>query len=320
MNSSNFKTHPLLKNGHIGTLATHFGRKVADLPYERQRINTPDDDFLDLDWIRKDSQKLIILSHGLEGSSRATYIQGMMRFLVDNGFDGLAWNCRGCSGEPNKQPFFYHSGASYDLETVVEHVLKTTDYKEIYLIGFSLGGNITLKYLGEKSQAISKRIKKGIAFSVPTDLGASAIELDRGFSQVYMFNFLWTLKRKIRSKRQLISKDVLEIDKLHRIQTFHAFDDLVTAPLHGFENGLDYYAKSSSKQFIPAIKIPTLLVNAKNDPFLGEKCYPLEEASKNPFFTLEIPQAGGHVGFFTPFVKGELWSERRALEFIQREF
>lgn len=303
-----------LKNGHVNTLYTALLRKVEQIPYERERITLRDGDFIDLDWLRGKSKKLVVFSHGLEGDSRATYIQGMMKHFYDNGFDGLAWNCRGCSGEINLKPFYYNSGVSYDLDEVLDYVLTERAYDEIYLIGFSMGGNITLKYLGEKGTSIDPKIKKAVAFSTPIDLRGCSFKLDEGFCKVYTKNFLKTLKVKVKLKEDLIRGAGFEPHDIYKTRNLNEFDDIFTGPLHGYKDAEDYYTRASSNQFIPKIEIPTLLVNACDDPFLTETCYPHDVESTS--FKFERPLNGGHVGFGHLRPYQTIWSEHRALKFI----
>jgi len=281
--------------------------------YQRERINTPDNDFLDLDWVRNDSKRLAILSHGLEGDSKRPYILGMVNALAKQGWDALAWNARGCSGEPNRVLRFTHSGATEDLNAVIQHVFTTASYSEIALIGFSLGGNLTLKYLGERK--VDPRIKAAVAFSVPCDLECSSVQLARPANRIYMFRFLATLRQKVRAMARLFPEKI-DDRGFEKLQNFKDFDDRYTAPLHGFRNALDYWRQSSCKQFLRNISIPALLINARNDPFLAKECFPLEEAKENPMLHLETPQYGGHVGFIRFNGDREYWSENRAMLFL----
>lgn len=305
-----------LTNGHAQTILTVL-RRVTDVRYQRERISTPDDDFLDLDWARIGSQKLAILSHGLEGNSRRPYVLGMVKALHRRGWDALAWNYRGCSGEPNRQPFFYHSGATYDLHTVVLHALSQNVYTEVALIGFSLGGNLTLKYLGEQVYPISPLIKKAVAVSAPCDLKSGALKMMQPENRLYMMMFLRSLHEKIKAKMRLMPEAIND-DGYEQIKNFKDFDDRYVAPLHGFKDAEDYWAKASSRPVIPNIRVPTLLINALNDPMLGEGAFPYEEAEASPYFFFEAPASGGHVGFITFNSNGEFWSETRALEFLQQ--
>lgn len=301
-----------LFNAHLETIYPALLRKVTVAPYKRERIATPDDDFLDLDWLRKDSDKVVIISHGLEGNSQRAYIKGMAKALYENGFDVVAWNFRGCSDEMNRQRRFYHSGATDDLDTVIRHVIQNHHYSEISLVGFSLGGNLTLKYLGE--QGAGAHIKKAVVFSVPLDLKASCEKISEPRNRIYSRRFLKSLKRKILFKSS--QRKDLDASNLAGINTLIEFDDCYTAPLHGFKNALDYYAQCSSLRFVGDIKIPTLIVNTLNDPFLSPECFPAAALENHPFVQLEILSHGGHVGF-TQFNKNGLyWSEQRALEFL----
>ncbi len=278
----------------------------------RERIQTPDDDFLDLDWLMKDSDKVVIISHGLEGNSERPYIKGMAKALHDQGFDVVAWNFRGCSNEMNRQLRFYHSGATDDLETVIQHITRHKNYKKIFLVGFSLGGNLTLKYLGERP--VGALIKKAVVFSVPMDLKSSCEKISTPGNRIYSSRFLKSLKKKVIQKSKI--HKALDVSKLASIKSLIEFDDHYTAPLHGFKDALDYYTQCSSIHFVGHIKTPTLIINTQNDPFLSPECFPVAALQNHAFVRLEILPRGGHVGF-TQFNKNGLyWSEQRALEFL----
>jgi predicted alpha/beta-fold hydrolase len=302
-------------NGHIQTVFPYLFRKVRGISYKRERIWTPDGDFLDLDWSSVGASKVAIVSHGLEGNSERWYVLGVARALNRSGWDVLAWNMRGCSGEPNKTVRSYHSGASEDLAAVVEHVIDGGRYDAIGLVGFSLGGNVTLKYLGEQGGEIHKGFIGAVTCSVPCDLASGAEQMARPSNKIYMKRFTQMLHEKIKAK-MLIMPDRISDEGYNAIKTFKQFDHRYTAPLHGFRDASDYYNRASSKQFIDKITIPTLLVNAKNDPFLAEKCYPLREAEANPNFFLEMPQSGGHVGFIAFNKRKEYWFESRVVSFL----
>jgi predicted alpha/beta-fold hydrolase len=286
---------------------------VNSIRYERERINTPDDDFLDLDWLRQKSNKLIILSHGLEGNSQRSYIKGMATIFFKNGYDVLAWNYRGCSEEMNRTIRFYHSGATDDLDLVVEHSA-SLGYSEINLIGFSLGGNLTLKYMGEKSTTLHPLIKKGIAFSVPLNLHTSCIEISKSSNWVYNQRFLKSLKAKVISKAKQM--EAINTAPLSSIKSLIEFDDHYTAPIHGFKGAVDYYHQCSAIRYIESINRPALIVNALNDPFLSKDCYP-DHLQDHPYLQFEYPERGGHVGFALFNQNGIYWSELRALQYIR---
>lgn len=314
--SSSYSPPFLLSNPHLQTMYPTLFRRVQDVNYSRERLVTDDHDFLDLDWSRTEaSERLALVAHGMEGSSRSHYVRGMVRRLNRSGWDALAWNCRGCSGEPNLQRRFYHSGASDDLARIVNHILATTAYQEIALIGFSMGGNISLKYLGEQGTELSPRVKRAATFSVPCDLASSAHALSAPSNTVYMKRFLYYLRPKIREKAARFPGE-FDISPLDRIRTFEEFDELYTAPLHGFPNAATYWERCSSKSFLRSIKIPTLIVNALDDPFLRPPSFPRDEAQKNPNVLLETPARGGHVGFVTFSESGAYWSDDRALKFL----
>ena len=305
-------------SGHLQTIYPALFRKVPLITTERERITTPDDDFLDLDWAReRSSPRLAILTHGLEGSTSATYVQGMARALVRAGWNVLAWNFRGCSGEPNRRLRSYHSGAIDDLETVLHHAMERTDVKQIALIGFSLGGNLTLKLIGDLGHYIDPRIQAAVTFSVPCDLAGSAKRLEHAVNRLYMRRFLKTLRAKVREKIERFPGEI-EDEGLDWMRTFREFDGAYTAPIHGFINAEDYWQQCSCSTRLQNIAIPTLLINAQDDPFLTPSCYPINKAKDSAMLHFEIPKHGGHMGF-VQFKNGNTyWSEQRAVEFIEQ--
>jgi len=308
----------LLRNGHLQTIVPAMIRKLDRKLYQRERIATPDNDFLDVDWSKAGSDKIAILSHGLEGNSHRPYVIGMAGMLNRCGWDALAWNYRGCSGETNRTLRMYHNGSIDDLDCVVQHVLTSGAYRTVALIGFSLGGNLTLVYLGHNADVIDTRIQKAIVFSVPCDLRASASELATLKNKVYMAFFLITLHAKIKAKMKIFP-DLINDDDYHHIRNFRDFDDRYTAPIHGFKDAEDYWSKCSCNQFIARIKIPTLIVNALDDPFLVDGCYPVQESLNHKHVYLELPRFGGHVGFMQCNSDKSYWSERRAIAFLQQD-
>ncbi len=312
---TSYQPPPFFRNPHLQTLFPTLFRRVPGISYTRERISTPDDDFLDLDWVRRGSNRLVVVSHGLEGDSQRAYVKGMVRAALKQGFDALAWNFRGCSGVPNRQPRLYHSGSDNDLETVLRHVLEHCDYRAIALVGFSMGGNVSLVYLGRRQHAIDPRIKCCVAFSVPGDLADCSRALARPENRIYMKRFLKMLHAKVRMGQERFPELINDRD-YHLLRDFYDFDNRYTAPLHGFKDAEDYWRQCSAARFIPGIRIPTLLVSALDDPFLGPGCYPRKEAAANPVFTFETPAHGGHVGFVSFNREKIYWSERRALAFI----
>ena len=337
---STYEPPTRLWNGHLQTIIPSLFRRVT-VPYVRERIETPDDDFLDLDWAFSvnsnqlsvssnassplttdhyslmDDHCLVILSHGLEGSSTSTYLAGMVRHLTRSGFDCLAWHYRSCGGEMNRQQRFYHIGDTSDLHHVVQYAIQKS-YQTIYLMGFSAGGNVTLKYLGELGKDVNPAIKKAVTFSVPLDLVGATKRLERWDSLVYNYRFNRTLKRKVLQKAALMP-GVFQTEAISKSRSIREFDSLFTAPMNGFRDVTDYYTRSSSLQFVPNITVPTLIVNAKNDPFLSPECFPEAMARELPNVWMEFPAQGGHCGFAskTSGVNGgAYWSEERAVTFL----
>ena len=314
MNNSQYCPPFLFGNGHIQTIYPVLFRKAPSLVYTRERISTLDDDFLDLDWSTIGSNRLVIISHGLEGNTTRTYVKAMVQAVNDGGWDALAWNYRSCSGEPNRQLRSYHNGATDDLARVIDHA-KKGGYKEIALVGFSLGGNLTLVHLGRDQ--VDPLVRKAVVFSVPCDLAASAGVLAKPANTLYMKRFLVLLHQKIKDKMAIMPHALNDIG-YEKIKNFKDFDDRYTAPIHGFKNAHDYWEKCASRQFIPAIKIPCLIVNAQDDPFLPRECFPVAEAAANPNITLKMPKSGGHVGFVSFNKRNLYWSEQQTVSFLNR--
>lgn len=290
-------------------------RRVPQVTLQHERIELIDGDFIDLSWSGKSRSRLAILSHGLEANAQTPYIQGMAAALIRHGWDVLAWNFRGCSHEPNRLLRMYHSGETEDLHRVISHAETVHSATRIDLIGFSLGGNLTLKYLGEGKFPHSPRLTRAVAFSVPCDLACSSQQLSFAKNRIYMERFLVAMRAKLHAKKRLFP-ELLDLTGLHKIRTFQEFDDRYTAPIHGFRNAADYWERNSCRQFLADIRLPTLLMSAENDPFLGENCYPREEAAASEWFHFEAPATGGHVGFPGRELGGEYGSDRRALEFL----
>lgn len=303
-------------SGHLQTIYPALLRKLPLTTTERERISTPDGDFIDLDWARaKPCNRLAILTHGLEGSSSGHYVQGMALALVRAGWNVLAWNFRSCSGEPNRKLRSYHSGSIEDLETVIHHAEAARHYESIALIGFSLGGNVTLKLVGDLGHFINPKIKAAVGISVPCDLAGSAKRLEHHTNRLYMHRFLKTLSGKVREKARRFPGEI-DAAGLELMRTFREFDDAYTAPIHGFINAADYWRQCSCSNHLQNISIPTLLINARDDPFLTPSCYPIEAARSNPHFYLEMPKHGGHMGFIKLNEDKAYWSETRTVEFL----
>src|SRR5690554_1247649 len=311
---SSYRPPALFKNGHFSTIYSAKFRLV-DMPLpERERLLLPDGDFIDLDWSFSDikSNKLVILLHGLEGNSSRPYIKGMKKHLNAAGYNALGVNYRGCSGEPNTMFHSYNAGTTEDLHFVLEHVLEKDRFEEIYLVGFSLGGNLLLKYLGERVK-IASQIKKNVAISTPFSLSASVEELHKFKNKLYSTVFLKDLKKKVHQKAQHFPEK-LSRQEVKNIKTLLDFDMIYTSKAFGYQDAFEYYEQCSSLRFLPNIKLPVYILNARNDSFLSEKCYPEDIAASRKNVFLEIPKYGGHVGFYD--ADNFYYNERRTLDFL----
>jgi uncharacterized protein len=330
ISTDDYKPPFWLPDSQSQTIFPSIFRKVEGVNYVRERIKTDDGDFLDLDTsecgvsslecgvnyphlrtLNSKLRTLIILSHGLEGDTSRQYITGMVKNFNTNGFDCLAWNFRSCSDEINQTKTFYHSGATGDLETVIKYSL-SKGYEKIYLVGFSLGGNLTLKYLGEKGQNLYPEIQKAVTFSVPLHLSSSSKKI----GWLYTKRFNKSLIKKILAKSQRFPEFQIDTSNIAKIKTLKDFDDAYTSQLHGFIDAEDYYERNSSLYFLDKINIPTLIINAQNDPFLSKECFPFEQIKYLEKVYLQAPKMGGHCGFYPDDFQGILWSERKALEWV----
>lgn len=299
----------LFRNKHINTCFPTLFRKI-NIEYKRERIDTPDGDFLDLDWIKNGNDKVIVLCHGLEGSSRSKYIQGTARYFSERGWDVLAINYRGCSGEMNRKLTFYHMGYTEDLETILK---ETSQYKKVALAGFSLGANLVLKYLGEREE-YPKNLICGVAVSPPCELVSNSVQFRKRENFIYRKYFLKKLKEKVKLKSEMFP-NTINMKLMDKVEDMEDFDNLFTAQYNGFIDAIDYYEKTSSINFIPNIKVKTLILTPLDDPIISKKCYPIKEADENKFITLEMPKYGGHVGFASLFSK-VYWLEKRIYEYV----
>lgn len=301
------------RNGHLSTIYSAVFRKVPPLVQQRERLELADGDFLDLDWSPApvESTRVVVLLHGLEGNAQRPYMLGSVRVFTDAGFDVCAVNLRGCSGEPNRLYRSYHSGATEDLRAVLDHLDKAYSYSQVFLKGFSLGGNLILKYLGDAPEA-AQRIRAAVAVSVPCNLHDSLLQLNQARNALYSQRFLTNLRAKLKAKQRLYP-DRITGQLIARVRTLKDFDDLYTSQAHGFKDALDYYRRCSSRPVLGNIRVPTLLLNARNDSFLGPDCHPYAAGQTNPFLFFEQPEYGGHVGFYQP--GAVYYSEARAIHF-----
>ena len=293
-------------------------RRVSPVVQTRERLELADEDFMDLDWSfahSGPSKKVLVILHGLEGNAQRPYILGLARYFNQNGWDVAALNFRGCSGEINRLYNSYNAGASADLDLVISHIIAKNKYGILALNGFSLGGNLLLKYLGE-GNLLPPQLKAAVAISTPCDLHGSVKKLGEPKNRIYSRRFVKKLKEQL-SLRERHFPEQLQKKSILGCKNLISIDDLYTSKAHGFENALDYYKKSSALSFIPNISTPTLLINAKNDSFLSASSSPIKSAENNPDFYLEMPDYGGHVGFLQN--KKQTYTEERALEFIEKK-
>lgn len=312
---SKYKAPFIFQQMDIITIYTAKFRKVKGVSYQRERIELPDGDFIDLDWSKtnRKTNKCVIMLHGLEGSSKSQYMFGLAKAFNQKGYDACAVNFRSCSGEPNRNYISYHSGKTDDVIFIINQIIQACKYDNIVLHGVSLGANVALKYIGETIE-LPKELKAVVAVSAPCDLSGSSANLLKKRNFVYAYNFYNQLLDKVKQKhRQFPNK--LSKETISQIKNMKDVDEFYTAPAHGFENAEDYYAKNSSLQFLDRIKVPTLILNAKNDSFLSDKSYPYAIAQNHKYLYLEAPKHGGHVAFWQ---KGSItYNEQRALEFVE---
>lgn len=303
-------------SGHLSTAfaALVRGRRIPVIG-TRIRVETPDHDFLDLDMAVSGQECLVVLLHGLEGNASRPYMVNMAARLMADGYDVLAVNFRGCSGEPNRQLRSYHTGETRDLRFVMQWVSQNLPHQSIGLIGFSLGGNVLLKYLGEEGASRLPGIRAGVAFSVPVHLPSSSRQLDQGLNRVYVLQFLKTLIPKAMNKLAAYPEHHLDEEAIRRSRSFREFDQAFTAPVNGYSGALDYWEQASSLPYLRKITIPVLLVNAQDDPFLSPECYPGDQNQLGNVM-LEKPVHGGHVAFPRWTLKGYYWSEERAVHYL----
>jgi hypothetical protein len=313
--SSTYRPIGAFRNGHFSTIYSAKLRRAPILAQTRERLELSDGDFIDLDmsFSEKKSNRIAILLHGLEGNAQRTYIKGQGKVLVEDGWNICAVNYRGCSGEPNRKYSSYNSGKTDDLEIVIDHLIKKDRYEQIVLIGFSLGGNLLLKYLGERTH-LPSQIKCGIAVSAPLSLKGSLDSLNKPHNWPYRTHFLIDLRKKYKQKTILFPEKASR-SELNKIWSLYAFDNIYTAPAHGFIDAFDYYEKNSSLQFLDNISIPVFILNAENDSFLSPHCLPKELASDSKNIYLEASKFGGHVGFYQP--GNVYYNETRCVKFLK---
>ena len=311
---SRYKAPFLFRNAHVATVLPSMFREVS-IDFTRERINLPDGDFLDLDWLKGKNDKIVIVSHGLEGNSHRHYVTGTAKLFSEQGWDAIGWNCRSCSGEMNVLPRLYSHVDAPDLSEVIDHVLSTKWYKKIALVGFSMGGAITLNYLTKMKEHHPAELVAAVVISAPVDVGASADELEKRKNRFYLQRFLKKMIKRIKAKAAQFP-ELIDVSRADEIKTFSEYDIRFTAPLNNCKDPAEFYRKASTRDRLHEINIPSLLVIAENDPFMPASCYPYDVANDHKYFHLEVPTRGGHVGFTIRSLQYS-WMEARALEFIK---
>lgn len=305
-----------LFNKHLETIVPSIFRKIEGVTYEREQIDTPDNDFLNLDWIKGGNDRLLVISHGLEGGSDRHYVTALAKLFSQDGWDILAWNNRSCNGEMNRAKILYHHAASYDLRSAVDHAVAKRRYQRICLTGISMGGGQTLRYLGEhEKHPIPDIVDQAVVVSTPCSLVESAEVLNERSNRIYEKRFLQKLKVKIKAKAQQYPEiDVTGIDEIDKLREM---DDRFSGPLHGFKDGKEFYEFCDPYPFISKIKHKILILNALNDPMLVGRCFPRDLAEQMDNLYLEITKRGGHVGFALPNSEYS-YSELRTFEFLNQ--
>jgi hypothetical protein len=311
-----FKPAWWCRGPHGQTLWARLARRSPHVALRRERLELPDGDFIDLDWTENGSGPIVIVLHGLEGSSDSPYARGLLRAIERRGWRGVVMHFRGCSGEPNRLPRSYHSGDTGDLAFLVTTLRRREPRAPLATVGFSLGGNVLLKWLGKAGSVAP--LHAAVAVSVPFVLHGAAERLQQGFSRVYQWQLLRSLRHTVDAKRRHMELPLKSRD-LSALKNFRDFDEHITAPLHGFDSADHYYTVSSSRQYLGGITVPTLLLHARDDPFMTESAIPRpDELSES--VTLELTPHGGHVGFVTgiwPW-RPRYWLDERIPAYLAR--
>jgi uncharacterized protein len=307
-----------LPNAHLQTIYASLFAPSPRPALRRERWDTPDGDFVDVDFIDGPAgTPWVHLFHGLEGSSNSPYARMLMSYVKRRGWRGSVFHFRGCSGEPNRLPRAYHSGDTAEIDWAVRRVRTLAGETPLYVAGVSLGGNALAKWLGELGEAAGAIITSAVVASAPVDLMAAGYALERGVSLLYARHFLGTLRKTSLAKLKRYP-GLFDAERVRKARTLRDFDNAFTAPLHGFRDTDDYYTQASAKPLLAAIRVPTLLVNARDDPFLPESALPTERDVSSAV-KLEFPAKGGHVGFVSgPFPGNIEWLPDRILHFFER--
>ncbi|MDX1497631.1 MAG: hydrolase [Salinisphaeraceae bacterium] len=320
---SRFKPAAWLKNPHAQTLWAALARRQPQLPLRRERIELPDGDFVDIDWRIEDDRNrhgpIVVILHGLTGSIESKYARGLMNALADHGCRSLVMNFRGQSGEPNRLPRAYHSGDTGDVNYLMSLLREREPHTQLAIVGYSLGGNVTLKWLGEQGHAAP--VVTGVAVSTPFDLSICAKAIRQGWSRNYQNKLLREMHSTLRHKLDGQADANFEIPDLAELTDFFSYDDAITAPLHGFRDVEHYYTEASSIGYLRDIRVPTLALHALDDPFMSPEVVPREDQLSDTV-TIELSEHGGHVGFIAAnrIASPVYWLEQRIPEHLAQAF
>ena len=310
-NPQHYKRPWYLINSHLESAVPYWQYEIYRLPYERERLELSDGDFLDLDWIRSGSDRLIVMSHAMEGNSRDYFIERSARYFSERGYDILIWNFRGCSKELNRLPRLYHAGDFPDLHAVIEHGCTSKIYERVFLFGFSMGGVTTYNYLG--NDHVHSAVTGAISFSTPLDLEETARRLRKGLGKVYGNAFLKKMKKRIRRKAEQ-HPDLFDLSDLDHIQSIEELQREYTMKFHGFSSIEEAYGRLAFNSHVEQIKLPLLFISSTNDPVLGPNSYRIPAINK---LESDFSKHGGHLGFSIPG-SDHSWLELRSEKFLEK--
>lgn len=312
-----------LRGAHLQTIVPALFARRAPIAFARERWDTPDGDVIDVDRVASTASNTqvptLVVFHGLEGSAQSRYVRGLMAEAAKRGWRGVAPHFRGCGAELNRLPRFYHSGDSAEVDWILRRVASESldargAQSPSLAVGISLGGNMLLKWLGERGTEAHGVVAGAAAISAPMDLTAGGMSLGRGFNRIYAKMFLRTLKAKSRLKLDQHA-GLFDRERMEAARDLYEFDNVVTAPLHGFRDTDDYWSRASSKPWLKDIAVPTLILNARNDPFLPASALPRPDEVSS-LVTLDFPKDGGHVGFIASGRNGNEWMPQHVTDFL----
>jgi uncharacterized protein len=310
--TSDYVPSRLLSNPHLHTIYARYIREFIRFDFTLEEFDLPDGDCIELAWSKQNSKKLVLLNHGLEGKADAPYMRSTARAFSLSGWDVLSWSFRGCGRRPNRFARSYHCGFTDDLRFLINTY--APQYDEVVLVGFSVGGSLCIKYLGENPSQVPSQVSRAIAISSPVDLAETAYVLKLGANRIYLKYFLQSFKRKLRVKRHLFPESISR-HFFDGIKDFESYDNKYTAPWFGYADARAYWKDASCRQFINDVKIPLLFMTAEDDTFFRASNIPYREVLQNPNLKLLAVPKGGHVGFFQGLGLGHSWMERSTLHF-----